>query len=462
GIRSKEVSGGGFGQLRFDDTPGQISTQLQSSHGASQLNLGKLSHPKDKAESEDRGEGFELRTDQWGALRAGQGLLVSTHKQDNAKGEHLDAEVAKKQLEGSQTNSKALSDIAKNQKTDEIESIEQLKDFASQIQQNIAKFQKALLLLSSPDGIALSTSEDIHISADAQINQVAGDSINISAQKNVIAHAQNRISLFAAQSGLKAIAAQGKVEIQAQGDGADLIARKGIQIISTEDRIEISASKEIVITSGSSQIKINSSGIFPVSGGKFEVKAGQHVFMGGSSASSNLPALPQLNMPAKELELKYVYDDLKPVAQAPYKLIFQDGTTQEGILDSNGSAKVQIPADKIQPKVYYGFSNMEAKPDQPKQNNTFKDKHVMSVMAAEQLIEQYNKQELDHLLDEYFPDEIEAIIEGQGVVYEDHINDYEEKDLEQQNNPDDAIADHAEEILLNERSSLHSGFGEDV
>ncbi len=49
GIRSKEVSGGGFGQLRFDDTPGQISTQLQSSHGASQLNLGKLSHPKDKA-----------------------------------------------------------------------------------------------------------------------------------------------------------------------------------------------------------------------------------------------------------------------------------------------------------------------------------------------------------------------------------------------------------------------------
>ncbi|MCB2301183.1 type VI secretion system Vgr family protein, partial [Acinetobacter baumannii] len=57
GIRSKEVSGSGFGQLRFDDTPGQISTQLQSSHGASQLNLGKLSHPKDKAESEDRGEG---------------------------------------------------------------------------------------------------------------------------------------------------------------------------------------------------------------------------------------------------------------------------------------------------------------------------------------------------------------------------------------------------------------------
>ncbi len=280
GIRSKEVSGGGFGQLRFDDTPGQISTQLQSSHGASQLNLGKLSHPKDKAESEDRGEGFELRTDQWGALRAGQGLLVSTYKQDNAKGEHLDAEVAKKQLEGSQTNSKALSDIAKNQKTDEIESIEQLKDFASQIQQQIAKFEKALLLLSSPDGIALSTSEDIHISADAQINQVAGDSINISTQKNVIAHAQNKISLFAAQSGLKAVAAQGKVEIQAQADALDVLSKLGITISSTDDKVIISSPKEVKITGGSSQITLNGSGIFPKTGGKFQVNAGQHLFMG--------------------------------------------------------------------------------------------------------------------------------------------------------------------------------------
>ena len=70
GIRSKEVQGEGYGQLRFDDTTGQISTQLQNSHGASQLNLGNLSHPKETAESDGRGEGFELRTDQWGGIRA--------------------------------------------------------------------------------------------------------------------------------------------------------------------------------------------------------------------------------------------------------------------------------------------------------------------------------------------------------------------------------------------------------
>ncbi|MHC3124722.1 type VI secretion system Vgr family protein [Acinetobacter sp. GN11] len=466
GIRSEEVGGKGFNQLRFDDTTGQISAQLQSSHAVSQLNLGNLSHPKDSATSEGRGEGFELRTDQWGAVRAGRGLLVSTHKQDQAQGTHLDAVDAKQQIEGGLNNTKALSEVAKNQQTDPLEVLENLKTFIEQIEQQdkdkAALFKQAIMILSAPNSIALASHEDIHLSADGQISQNAGDSISLSTQKNLIAHAQNKISLFAAQQGARLYAGKGKVEIQAQSDGADIIARKGIQIISTEDRIEISASKEIVITSGGSQIKINSSGIFPVTGGKFEVKAGQHMFMGGGSASATLPALPNLNMPAKELELKYVYGDLKPVAQAPYKLIFQDGTTQEGILDGNGSAKVQVSADKIQPKVYYGFSNMEAKPDQPKQDNTFKDKHVMSVMAAEQLIEQYNKQELDHLLDEYFPDEIQAMIDGQGVEYDDHINDYEEKDLEQQNNPDDAIADHAEEIPLNAQATPHFGFGGDV
>jgi type VI secretion system secreted protein VgrG len=49
-----------------------------------------------------------------------------------------------------------------------------LKEFADQIQEKIAKFEKALLLLNSPAGIGLSTNEDIHLSADGQIDQIAG------------------------------------------------------------------------------------------------------------------------------------------------------------------------------------------------------------------------------------------------------------------------------------------------
>lgn len=338
GIKSKEYQGEGFNQLRFDDTTGQISAQLQSSHAATQLNLGKLSHPKDKAESEDRGEGFELRTDQWGAVRAGQGLLLSTQKQDQAQGEHLDAQPAKQQLEGNQSNAKALSEVAKNQQTDEIESLDQLKDFADQIQDKIAKFEKALLLLNSPAGIGLSTNEDIHLSADGQINQIAGDSINLSTQKNLVAHVQNRISLFAAQNGIKQVAAKGKFEVHAQSDGMDLLAKQGIQIISTEDRIEITSPKEIVFTAQGSQLKLNGSGIFPTTGGKFEVKAGQHLFMGGGTVKQNLPIFPALSMPKNLLEFRKVYADGTPSPNIPYTIHLPDGTTQQGKTDSNGMA----------------------------------------------------------------------------------------------------------------------------
>ncbi|MBO9530598.1 MAG: type VI secretion system tip protein VgrG, partial [Acinetobacter oleivorans] len=368
GIRSEEVDGKGFNQLRFDDTTGQISAQLQSSHAASQLNLGNLSHPKDKAESDGRGEGFELRTDQWGAVRAGSGLLVSTHKQDQAQGVHLDANEAKQQIEGGLSNAKALSEVAKNQQTDPLEMLENLKTFIEQIeekdQDKAAAFKQALMILTAPNSIALASNEDIHLSADAQLSQTAGDSINLSTQKNLIAHAQNKISLFAAQDGARLYAGKGKVEIQAQGDGADLIARKAVQIISTEDKIEISASKEIVITAGGSQIKINGSGIFPVTGGKFEVKAGQHLFMGGGSAQSQNIGLPLLGKLNNWMELNYHYDDLSPVKGAPFKVFFEDGSYREGVLDSKGYAKLEnIPSGKSE--IYYGEDPSEFIKDEP-------------------------------------------------------------------------------------------------
>ncbi|MEE9902196.1 MAG: type VI secretion system Vgr family protein [Acinetobacter haemolyticus] len=297
GIKSKEYQGSGYNQLRFDDTTGQISAQLQSSHAASQLNLGKLSHPKAQAESEDRGEGFELRTDQWGAIRAGEGLLITTHAQAQAEGEHLEAQTAKQQLEGNQNNAKALSEVAKNQQTDELESVEQLKSFAEEIQDKIAKFNKALLLLSSPNGIGLSTSEDIHLSADGQLNQFAGDSINLTTQKNLIAQASQKISLFAAQGGIKQVAGKGKFEILAQGDALDVIARRGIQIISTENKIYFIAKKKIVMTGGSSQIEIGKN-ILSTTSGLFECKAGQHLLKSGASVS--VPAIDLPDCSAKQ------------------------------------------------------------------------------------------------------------------------------------------------------------------
>ena len=85
GIRSKELGGRGYNQLLFDDTDGQGRVQLKSTQAASELNLGHLIHGVDNYRGSFRGSGAELRTDAYGAVRAGAGLLVSSYKIAHAR-----------------------------------------------------------------------------------------------------------------------------------------------------------------------------------------------------------------------------------------------------------------------------------------------------------------------------------------------------------------------------------------
>ena len=78
-------------KLRMEDTRGKEHVKLSTEHsGKSQLNLGHLVD----AEQQRRGEGFELRTDGWGAIRAGKGLFISADEQAKAQGPVLEMSAA--------------------------------------------------------------------------------------------------------------------------------------------------------------------------------------------------------------------------------------------------------------------------------------------------------------------------------------------------------------------------------
>ena len=198
-------------------------------------------------------------------------------------------------------------------------------------------FRQALMLLASPNGIALTTPEDILLQASQDIAGSAQGSINFSAQKNIVAHAQDKISLFAAQKGLSAYAAKGKVQIQAQDDAIEAIAKKVIKLISTEDKIEITSPKEIVLTAGGSQLKVNASGVFVTTGGKFESKAGQHIFSGGAAVNAELPKMPESGIFSRRFDFGDIFskDELKH--QVKFKFINHSRKTEFiGILDEFG------------------------------------------------------------------------------------------------------------------------------
>ena len=65
------------------------------------------------------------------------------------------------------------------------------------------------MVLSAPNSMALTSNENIHVIADGQISQTADDSINLSTQKNFIAHAQNKIS-FCSSRWSKNVCGQGQ------------------------------------------------------------------------------------------------------------------------------------------------------------------------------------------------------------------------------------------------------------
>ena len=74
-------------KLRMEDKRGEEHIKLSTEYGGkTQLNLG---HNVD-ASRKLRGEGFELRTDSWGGIRAGKGIFITADSQTEAQGKVLD------------------------------------------------------------------------------------------------------------------------------------------------------------------------------------------------------------------------------------------------------------------------------------------------------------------------------------------------------------------------------------
>lgn len=347
GVRSQEINASGYNQLRFDDTTGQISAQLQSSYAVSQLNLGKLSHPKEKEESDDRGEGFELRTDQWGAIRAGAGLLLSTYRQDQAKGDHLNAEEAKKQLDHNYDQIKSLDKTAKELESTPLDVLENLKKFIEQLskedESKAEAFKSAIVILASPKSIGLSSEEDIHSVAKGFILHSAGKSINISTQNSFLAQASKKLSLLAAREDASFIAGLGKVLIKASSNVLDIIARKDIHMSSKEGKVYVTSPTELILTGGSSQICIKDGGIFSKTGGLYESKAGQHLFKSGEKVNKT-----EFGNQLYDLKVQlFSQETQQAVPSRKYKMILSDGSVLEGETDENGFTETALSAKQL-------------------------------------------------------------------------------------------------------------------
>ncbi|MDU5513143.1 MAG: type VI secretion system tip protein VgrG, partial [Enterobacter sp.] len=141
-------------KIRLDDERGKEHIKVSTEYGGkSQLNLGHLVD----SEKQQRGEGFELRTDSWGAIRAQKGLFISADGQTRAQGQVLEMQAAMSQLEQARSLAESLRSAAEAARA-ELADVQMQKALLSDA---LTDLKKAALLVSAPEGIAQVTGKSL-------------------------------------------------------------------------------------------------------------------------------------------------------------------------------------------------------------------------------------------------------------------------------------------------------------
>ncbi|MGC6373072.1 type VI secretion system Vgr family protein [Pseudomonas sp. S2.OTC.A_B10] len=274
-------------KLRMDDTRGQEHVKLSTEHsGKSQLNLGHLVD----AGRKPRGQGAELRTDGHAAIRAGSGIFISADVQPKAQGQMLEMSDALARLQQAGDQLERISADAQSANADPADVQAQLR----LLKQDLEQLKSSVLLLSAPQGIALTSGEHLQLAAQNNLMINAGAEADISVVKRLFIGVGQGVSLFVRKLGIKLIANQGPVKIQAQNDTLELMARHGLSIISTEDEICIVAKKKITLNAGGSYITLDQSSIESGTLGDHNIKAAHFDFLGPAQQILDMPQPSQL------------------------------------------------------------------------------------------------------------------------------------------------------------------------
>lgn len=316
----------GLNKLRMEDKRGEEHIKLSTEFGGkTQLNLG---HNVD-ASRELRGEGAELRTDRHVSIRGGAGVFITADKQPFAGDKMLSMQEAIAQLENALSIARSMSDAAETAQAlpADIQSQVKLTDALKDLVQ-------PGMVLNAPEGVSITSPQAVRMaSGSASVGIMSQQNTDISALKRFTVAAGEAVSMLARKAGMKLFAAKGKVEIQAQDDALDAIAKKDVTVTSTEGRVEITAAKDVVLKNlDGSFIQLQGKNIILGCEGNILWKCANAQKMGSVSMSSVMPQFPS----GYSGKFTASSDAGVPVAAAAYMLTSSNGQKLFGRTDENG------------------------------------------------------------------------------------------------------------------------------
>jgi type VI secretion system secreted protein VgrG len=265
-----------------------------------------LIHPRKEGKGDPRGEGFELRTDRSGALRAAEGLLVLSDGRQDAVGKQLDRaetialleqalEVAKMLGDASDTHHADGTDTEEQERL--LRDVKQWEDGSNTAREAPVKSNKAILAATAPDGIALAADANLNLSAGSNIDQIALQDNNLSVGRHLRMRIGETFSLFVKKLGMKLIAAAGKIQVQAQDGEIEIGAAEKLHLYSLKE-ILIEAPK-VTIRGEDGSVEY-AQGILSRTTANHTLHAANLSMPGPASVTAQLPGMPASTMRTDE------------------------------------------------------------------------------------------------------------------------------------------------------------------
>ncbi|WP_313111171.1 type VI secretion system tip protein VgrG [Pseudescherichia sp.] len=316
-------------KIRLDDTRGREHVKISTEYGGkSQLNLGHLVD----SERNQRGEGFELRTDSHGAIRAGKGLFITADAQPKAQGQQLEMEPVQSRLSAALVEMQSLAASAQQAQALAAD----VRRQQMLLQHKLDQLQQAVLLGTAPQGVALASGEDMLLSAQENLTLVAGKQLDIGTQKDFTLAAGKQISLWS-QQGAKWFASQGDMDIQAQGGAITTWSTQDTHITSGKKLI-ITAQDELTLVCGGGYIRIRGGNVEIGGPGKLLVK-NQGISKQGSA---NIQGVMK-SFEAGSFDERFVITHPasgKSLANQKYEIHLPDGSVMSGVTDAMGHSSL--------------------------------------------------------------------------------------------------------------------------
>ncbi|UKK46376.1 type VI secretion system tip protein VgrG [Klebsiella quasipneumoniae] len=316
-------------KIRLDDERGKEHIKVSTEYGGkSQLNLGHLVN----SDRQPRGEGFELRTDSWGAIRAQKGIFISADGQAQAQGQALDMEPALARLSAALLEMESLAASALQAQALAADVSRQQK----LLKQKIEQLHGEVILGSAPNGIALVSGEDMQFSASDNLTLTAGKQLDVGAHKDFTMAVGKQLSLYS-HGGVKLFSSQNDIDIQAQGGN--------ITTWSTEDT-HISSGRKMVITAQDELTLICGGGYIKITGGNVEIGGSGKLLIKNSGIKKAGAGSMQGVMRSFEpstFDEKFIIRNALTKESLPgraYKITMPDGSVVSGVTDASGATSL--------------------------------------------------------------------------------------------------------------------------